>query len=597
MKCPRCGTENASDAGYCEACGASFGAAPAPVAATDSLSTRQLQAGPATPKSAVSSLKDTTPLGEFTNRFAALPEGAILGRRYIVREVRVEGETHNVYLAEGLVPARECPNCHAVSETEVERYCSDCGAELQGTEPAVRRYLVQERVNGNAFAMERQLLGMQLAHPGLLLPLEVFQEAPYGDARTYRVVPEFAPPLAQTLVLPQPWGKVVSWGAALAQAMAHLHQHQIAIGAVDVAHIAVDGDQALWTGLSDVKILPPEQRSDAGQVFAVDVQRLAAALIHLGTGKEQPATGLELPVGLKQLLGQALDGISAAQLAAQLRALLGGNGRSSYVSLVVGARSDVGPVRELNEDKALTRNLSAGNGPGPAVGLVLVADGMGGYDAGEVASDLACRAVAALAETEPPRVTPWGDVVPEPGEWLTRAVQAANRSVFDQRRAASSDMGTTMVTALVIGAGIDGETDSAPAATATIANVGDSRCYHLGDGSIRRVTVDHSLVERLVAAGQITAEEALNHPQRNVIYRAIGDQPEVEVDLYAQLLRPGEALLLCSDGLSGKVRDERLLQIWQASMSPQEACDRMVEAAVQAGGEDNITAVIIRAVS
>ncbi len=593
MKCPRCGTENASDARYCVECGASF--APAP----GSLSTRQLQGSRPMARESTSSLKDTTPLGEFPNRFAALPEGAILGRRYIVREVRVEGESHNVYLAEGLAIARECPNCHALSEVEGERYCSDCGTELQGSAPAVRRFLVQERANGTAFAMERQLLGMQLAHPGLLLPLEIFQETPYGGPRSYRVVPEFAPPLAQTLPLPQPWGKVVSWGRTLAQAMAHLHQHQIAIGAVDVGHIAVDGDQAMWTGLDDVTILPPEQRSDAGKVFASDVQRLVAVLALIGAGNDHPGSELELPEGLKQLLGQASQSsgvISAAQLATQLGALLGGSGRSGYVSLVVGARSDVGPVRELNEDKALTRNLSAGNGPGPAVGLVLVADGMGGYDAGEVASDLACRAVAELAETAPPRVTPWGDVVPEPGVWLTRVVQTANRLVFEQRRAASSEMGTTMVMALVVGAGTSAEIDPAPTATATIANVGDSRCYYLGDESIRRVTVDHSLVERLVAAGQITPEQALHHPQRNVIYRAIGDQPEVEVDLYAQLLHPGEALLLCSDGLSGKVRDAQLLQIWQASKSPQETCDRMVEAAIQAGGEDNITAVIIRAV-
>jgi len=107
------------------------------------------------------------------------------------------------------------------------------------------------------------------------------------------------------------------------------------------------------------------------------------------------------------------------------------------------------------------------------------------------------------------------------------------------------------------------------------------------------VTVDHSLVERLVSAGQITRAEADGHPQRNVIYRAIGDRAEVEVDLYEQLLAAGEALLLCSDGLCGMVPDERIYEIWTSAATPQQACDRLVTAANEAGGEDNITVVIV----
>jgi protein phosphatase len=129
---------------------------------------------------------------------------------------------------------------------------------------------------------------------------------------------------------------------------------------------------------------------------------------------------------------------------------------------------------------------------------------------------------------------------------------------------------------------------------ATLANIGDSRAYLLKPEAIVQVTVDHSLVERLVATGQITPEEAANHPQKNVIYRVVGDKPRVENDIYEQRLVPGEALLLCSDGLSGMVPDEQMWQIWRTSTSPQEACDRLVEAANEAGGEDNITAVIVQ---
>jgi protein phosphatase len=108
------------------------------------------------------------------------------------------------------------------------------------------------------------------------------------------------------------------------------------------------------------------------------------------------------------------------------------------------------------------------------------------------------------------------------------------------------------------------------------------------------VTVDHSLVERLVATGQISREEAETHPQKNVIYRVMGDKPRLEVDLYKQQLHGDDALLLCSDGLNGMISDEQIWQIWQASSSPQEACNRLVKAANQAGGEDNVTVVIVQ---
>jgi protein phosphatase len=124
--------------------------------------------------------------------------------------------------------------------------------------------------------------------------------------------------------------------------------------------------------------------------------------------------------------------------------------------------------------------------------------------------------------------------------------------------------------------------------------VGDSRCYHLRKEGIAQITTDHSLVERLVATGQITREEAADHPQRNVIYRVMGDKPNVSVDIYEEVVRPGEALLLCSDGLSGMVPDRDIWRFWHTSPSPQEACDRLVEAANQAGGEDNVTVVIVQ---
>ncbi len=259
----------------------------------------------------------------------------------------------------------------------------------------------------------------------------------------------------------------------------------------------------------------------------------------------------------------------------------GGHGRPARppAGPPVGVCTDVGRRRALNEDSYLALDLGRGNQGGPA--LYVVADGMGGYDAGEVASGLAVQIVAELAREAIASSVKPGDDGEQARLWLRHWVGEANRAVHEARQAASSEMGTTLVAALVMGA------------TATIANVGDSRCYHVGPHGIKRVTVDHSLVERLVSAGQITRAEADGHPQRNVIYRAIGDRAEVEVDLYEQALAAGEALLLCSDGLCGMVPDERIYAIWTSAATPQQACDRLVAAANEAGGEDNITVVVV----
>jgi serine/threonine protein phosphatase PrpC len=211
-----------------------------------------------------------------------------------------------------------------------------------------------------------------------------------------------------------------------------------------------------------------------------------------------------------------------------------------------------------------------------------VADGMGGHEAGDIASQLTVQAIARQAVDEVLSLATAEEPLPDPRQWLTATAMTANQAVYERRKAIGTDMGTTLVMALVVGD------------TATIVNVGDSRAYQLKKSGIVRITTDHSLVEHLVATGYITPREAANHPQRNIIYRVIGDQAQVEADVFEQRLDYGEALLLCSDGLSGMVPEEQIWQIWRAANSPQEACDRLVEAANQAGGEDNVTVVIVQ---
>ncbi len=245
----------------------------------------------------------------------------------------------------------------------------------------------------------------------------------------------------------------------------------------------------------------------------------------------------------------------------------------------LGTATDVGLVRERNEDACLARPLE----PGSALpGIVLaVADGMGGHRAGEVASALSLQAL--LEALRPALAAPGAGRA----AILERAVAAANRQVWALANATPDleGMGTTLVCAVVDS---DGE--------ATIANVGDSRAYLVAGASARLLTVDHSLVGELLRAGRISAQEAHTHPYRQVLSRALGVQPDVAVDTFGGvLLSPGDSLVLCSDGLSAYLEPAELASLVRASLGAQDTADRLVALALRRGGHDNATVVVARA--
>jgi len=249
-----------------------------------------------------------------------------------------------------------------------------------------------------------------------------------------------------------------------------------------------------------------------------------------------------------------------------------------------GRATDQGLQRDHNEDY-LEAWLYA-RGSGGSLGLFVVADGLGGQDSGEVASHMATEAVwdALRSSVWEPIIR--GEMI-EPDsleEKLAQAVLAANQAVYDARVARNSEMSTTLTLALVVNG------------VAHIANVGDSRTYLWNAEGLRQITRDHSLVQRLVEAGQIAPEEIYTHPQRNLIYQSIGDRPEVQVDTFRHQLAPDDRLILCSDGLWEMVRNEGLEEMLLAEPDPQRAADRLVHNANLAGGEDNISVIIVRAV-
>jgi serine/threonine protein phosphatase PrpC len=574
MKCPNCGYDNRGNASFCQGCGAVL-------TAQDSVTEVMAQAPLPDDQS------NTRPLAEADGAFAPLPEGALLREgRYVVLEVRTADERSSLYLVEDTFPVNLCPNCHETSDPK-ERFCAFCGADVSGLEPLYMRYLTLERADDQAFTAEAQLLAMRLAHPALLLPRDVFVEAPYGPPRHYLVGPEFPPQPASSLTVPQKLSQVLDWGISLSHALSYLHRHQVTLGGGGLDYVAVDGGVAYWAQLGMAYVVPPEARSQSSGYFSQDVRGLGTALFYLATGLSEYAPEADLPESVAAVFDRALgtpEGFTdAVALGAALEESLQELRRPASVTLVVGYCTDVGQERSLNEDSLLTLDLTpVFRSKSATVGLYAVADGMGGHEAGDVASQAAITAVAQMAIKDVLRPAAAGERLPDLGEWLTETSQVASKAVYDLRREAGTDMGTTLVMALFVGD------------TATIANVGDSRAYQLKPDGIVRVSVDHSLVERLVATGQITPEEVANHPQKNVIYRVVGDKASVENDIYEQRLAPGEALLLCSDGLDGMVPDDQIWHIWRTSTSPQEACERLVDAANEAGGVDNITVVIVQ---
>jgi protein phosphatase len=209
--------------------------------------------------------------------------------------------------------------------------------------------------------------------------------------------------------------------------------------------------------------------------------------------------------------------------------------------------------------------------------LFAIADGMGGAQAGELASRLA----AAVIEE--------GGSALDGEAAVVGVVRTANTRIFERalQDPSVAGMGTTATVALV----------DERAGTLTLAHVGDSRAYHFRDGTLQQLTTDHSLVGELVRTGRLTEAEAAVHPHRSVITRALGTDADVEVDARTVELTPGDVVLLCSDGLSAMVRDEEIVQLLESSAGdPHVAADALVRAANDAGGEDNVTVVLFEVV-
>jgi PPM family protein phosphatase len=256
----------------------------------------------------------------------------------------------------------------------------------------------------------------------------------------------------------------------------------------------------------------------------------------------------------------------------------------AHWSATVGFLSDTGRSRERNED-SFAVHVPYGNSPadGTVDALFVVADGMGGHEAGHVASRLVTERVAAALTA--PSDSVQDPPTPEPSmpERLERLLQAVNRELVDmaEARAIARGAGSTLTAAVL--------RDSA----LYLAHVGDSRCYRLRDGQLTRLTEDHSWVAEQQRAGLITADEAEQHPQRNILTQCLGLDRTLQVFSATEQVRDGDRYLLCTDGLHGVLNDDAIGRTLMDEPRPQSAARRLIDLANAAGGPDNITAIVV----
>lgn len=253
---------------------------------------------------------------------------------------------------------------------------------------------------------------------------------------------------------------------------------------------------------------------------------------------------------------------------------------SQDLEFTIGAKTDVGMRRSNNEDCF---------GLVPQIRLCVLSDGMGGQNAGEVASKLSVDTISGLMReaTSTGHKVAFGDSNPQVSadtNQLGAAVRLANRAVWEtgRKHAHTEGMGATVVTVWLRGP------------IMSLAHVGDSRIYLLRDGEMQQLTSDHSLVMEQVRRGLITREEAEHSDMQNIIVRAMGAEESVVVDVDEVLLQAGDHVVLCSDGLTKMVDDAGIAQIVAESQTPQQAADRLIQAANDAGGEDNTTVIVVR---
>lgn len=582
--CPKCKTKNRPGARFCSACQTRLPASSARGTIELASDTVQINAPGAETRKLAHSRTDTQPLSS-EPVFGPRPEGAIFGDNFLFDQLlsrNEDGNRHQYSVTQPGIPEnlryREClnPTCGAVywpQEHTPEQFCIDCGTPLSSDPPE----MVLTETSAPLFDNVTDITVQRLSHGSVRAPLAAFVETVGGSERYCAVFPK----INQLSGRPET-SQILNWGAKLARGLEYLHQNGISFGGDATDRLGLAGGRPVWANFAGSTIhteMPDQDRR-------ADVRALAVQLFQWLTGKTQYELDPNLTLRVNSVMEQALSSPgfdTGLKLARSIEKALQEGAPPVAVDYRLGRCTHVGMERTLNEDSLLTIESSRiQKSISQPLGVYVVADGMGGHSAGEIASGMIVDTIAQKAAAILTQLTP--TVGRDLLQWLREAVEGANQAVLDLRQSVGTDMGSTLVMAVM------------ESNRAYIAHVGDSRAYLINTQGVQRLTTDHSLVERLIATNQITREEARNHPQRNVIYRTVGDKPNIEVETSSHQLAVGDRLLLCSDGLSGMIEDREIHQIVLESPHPQAACDALIAAANRAGGDDNVTAILVELV-
>lgn len=484
------------------------------------------------------------------------PPGTPVGEHYTVEGLVRLAEGRMFYLVNDVRPdrrTRKCWECSYLDTPRSEKSCRSCGAPFKD-----RRFLVSSRWDPEGFDPYEAFYTKGLQHPGLAPPIDVFRL----QDQLLSVVPYHGEGLLIDEASPLANGRVLDVAQRVAGTLAFLHMNGVIVSSVTRANVLVAQDGSVRVFDVDVakvteeptdedRALPLSSLADMLRRYC-DVE--AESLVEFFEGAEQGS--FRSPAEFGRAVEQRFDAFANVQ----------------YRPLI-GAMSDVGLTRQLNEDNWGWRRLS------PRAVLYVVADGMGGHDGGEVASALAVQTICKTAR-ERERQSPQG--IDGLEEMLDTSFQTANNTVKDNADARGTDMGTTLVSMLML----EGR-------TALVANVGDSRAYLLRNHALHQVSKDHSLVAKMVERGRITAEEARNHPHSNILLRTVGTERDIDIDIFRVELESGDKMLMCTDGLWGEVEDRDIEHILNTYADPRTASRELVRAAHHGGGKDNVTLMLV----
>lgn len=610
--CSRCGTKNRTEALFCFRCGEKFvhpRSSPASFQPSDddhrwlesSLTSAEEQ--DVLPREADISTAPLVleaagiPVKEKTMEQDSPPKEPLFAGRYELRSIT--GEDLDSSLPQHVnaldnQPWQRCWSCGSTANEEPEPdakalYCNDCGASLIGKE-------YHGWLSNSNEPVGSALINTVYSDSARAILPEVWDQVSDGERTLVLLRDEGRPSLS----LPLDEMSALRVGIGLATLLSELHKEGLLLGSVSPSDLEIGPD-----GAPHLRDVPEMARLDEAEgpardkALREDLRKLA---VLLEACTETPRTTQRLQEDeadavieagdqeplfstiLREVRTGKID--DPQSLAQTLQNLLDDRTKPVPLRAVIGAATHTGMIRDHNEDSYLAFEIGMNNSSTDRTwGLYIVADGMGGHAAGEVASGLAIRGAANVVLDE--YIAPTLDANSEfdeeaAKEIVRRAILRANEYVIKEGQARGNDMGTTITMALVIGN------------RAIIGNIGDSRTYIYKGNELRRISKDHSLVMRLVELGQISEDDIYTHPQRNAVLRSLGDKANIEIDIFSERLEANDVLFLCSDGQWEMTRNHEMAAILQSAASPQAACDELIRAANAAGGEDNITSIVVK---